>query len=267
MASPTNDATPAIVHVRSLQILPEGGHEVPAILVFTIQARIYALGNIKEDLKKSTNVMIRLGSKVSEGHPSCVGFRILMRTDTPKSEISGSIDDHYHVVSCRFDPSGGNATYAKATAQNKQDLAKIRPAQISARDELKAGSDQDVYLMNFDTYDTNGCIVSHHGPDLQTTDINVKEVEKLASLIPWANRLSLYFIADKLLVTHLAKAFQHNYVGAIAPCWKTALSENANTQWPLNRQTQMVAGMTEILNVLLRCLREQPLLGALTSIQ
>ena len=263
MASLTVATIQGNIHHGGLRILPEGGHEVPAILVFTVQGRIYALGNIKEDLKHPTDVMIRLGSKVSEGHPSCIGFRVLLRTDTPKSETSGSIDDHYHVVSCKFDPSGGNATYAKATAQNKQDLRTIRLPQNMGIGKLKAGYEQDLYLLNFDTSDTNGCFVSHHGPGLQTTKNDVKKVEKLMSFLPYTNRLSLYFIADRLLIKHLAKAMRHDYVGAVAPCWKTALPDNTDVKWPSNEQTQMVAGMTDVLNVLLGCLREEPLLGLL----
>lgn len=244
-----------------LQILPEGGHEVPAILLLTINGQNHAIGNVKEDLSHPPNVMVRLGTRVNDRHPSSVGFRVLLRTDKPRFEYSGSIDDLYHTVSCKFDPQGGNLTYAKAIAETKKELTKTRHFRA---EELGAGTDQDLYQINFYTSDTNAFIITRHGPTLQSTDGHLRKIERLVSFIAYASQLSLFFIADKLLAKYLAKAVKQGCVGDVAPAWQTGLADDAVTTWPANVQTQMVAGSVDVLNVALIASHEQPLRGTWT---
>lgn len=139
--------------------------------------------------------------------------------------------------------------------------AQAQPLQKSLEKDLRAGTDQNLYRMDFITSDTNGFLISHHKPDLRTSSGEIKEVEKLLPFIAYATKVSLFFIADKLLVGHLDSAIKQNCVGAVAPSWKTALPDSAISKWPSNVQKQMVAGSIDIYNVLLASLREKPLRG------
>ena len=253
------DTSPDPVGDGTIRILPEAGHEVSAILLLIVDNHATIVGSVKEDLNRPDNVMVLLGTKVSDGHPSCVGFRVLLRTDSPKSKDSGSIENHYHVISCRFDPHGGSMTYAKATAQDKQEILATEPARKTFSAELKPGSDQELYRMKFVTSDTNGFNITHHGPNLQSRDGG--KIEKMMPFIAYAKEVSLFFIADKLLIKYLEQAVQQDCVGIEAPSWKTALPENTIPTWPSGVQTQMVKGSTDPLNVLLKASREQLLRG------
>ncbi len=118
--------------------------------------------------------------------------------------------------------------------------------------------------MDFITSDTNGFLISYHKPDLRTSNGQVKNIAKLLPFIAYATRTSLFFIADKLLIEHLDNAIKQNCIGAVPPSWKTALPDSAIPKWGSNVQTQMVAGSTDICNVLLASLHEKPLRGTST---
>lgn len=139
--------------------------------------------------------------------------------------------------------------------------AQAQPLRKSLEEDLRAGTDQGLYRMDFVTSDTNGFLISHHKPDLHTSNGQVKKVEKLLSFIAYATKVSLFFIADKLLVEHLDSAIKQNCVGAVASSWKTALPNSAIPRWQSNVQKQMVAGSIDIYNVLLTSLHEKPLRG------
>jgi hypothetical protein len=115
--------------------------------------------------------------------------------------------------------------------------------------------------MDFNISDTNGFLISRHGPNMRTSNNEVKKAEKLLPYIAYATKVSLFFIADTLLVEHLDSAIKQDCVGAVPPSWKTALPDSAIRKWPLNVQTQMVAGSIDVYNVLLASLHEKPLRG------
>ncbi len=107
------------------RIMPDTAHEVSAILLLTMNGRKVPIGNIRDDFDDLANVMVRLGTKVSNGYPSSIGFRVLLRTDVPKNGNSGSIEDNYHLMSCRFDPQYGEISYMRATEEDKQELVDV----------------------------------------------------------------------------------------------------------------------------------------------
>ncbi len=266
MTSQSAEAPPGSTEHGGLRLSPEAAYEVPVILQLTINSRVHVVGGVRKGLEQPANVMVLLGTKVSDGHPSCIGFRVLLRTETPKAKDSDSIEDHYHAVSCRFDPQGGKVTYAKVTSKDKEELMSTKPFRETFTEELKASTDQDLYHMRFITSDTNGFIISHHGPNLRSTDVYVRKIEKLMQFIAYASQLSMYFIADKILIKYLARTLKHDCVGTEAPSWKDALPDSSIIRWPSNVQTQMVSGSTDVLNVLLNAFREQPLRGEQTLV-
>lgn len=118
--------------------------------------------------------------------------------------------------------------------------------------------------MDFIISDTNGFLISRHGPDMRTSTKEVKKAEKLLPYIAYATKVSLFFIADTLLIEHLDSAIKQDCVGAVPSSWKTGLPDSAIRKWPLNVQTQMVAGSIDVYNVLLASLHEKPLRGMST---
>ena len=249
---------PSSFNNKDLRLLPEGGQEVPAILVLTKDRQTHAIGAAKDDVGNPASVMVRLGSKVGDNHPSSVGFRVLLRTDTPRTPSSCSIDDHYHVVSCRFDPESGNLTHSKVSPDEKKELMKIRPFR---KEELRVEPDQDLYQIDFHVVDTNAFSIHRCKPDFNSTNGHVNEIQKMVPFISYATKLSLVFIADKLLVQCLTETVKRGCVGDHAPDWRSGLPNDALTIWPSNIQTQMVRGSTDVLNIILSASRDQPMYG------
>lgn len=105
--------------------MPETAYEVSAMLLLTMNGRKFPVGGIREDLDKPADIMVRLGTKVSEGHPSSLGFRVLLRTDTPRIIDSGSVEDNYHLVSCKFDPQFGAMSYKLALKEDRQEIMNV----------------------------------------------------------------------------------------------------------------------------------------------
>lgn len=110
----------------TVRIMADAAHEVSATLLLTIDGRKVYIGNMREVFDDLANVMVRLGTKVSDGYPSSIGFRVLLRTDTPKSRDSGSIKDNYHLMSCKFNPQWGEISYKLATKVDKRELVEVR---------------------------------------------------------------------------------------------------------------------------------------------
>lgn len=141
------------------------------------------------------------------------------------------------------------------------DIAQALPSQTSLVKDLKAGTDQSLYRIDFSSSDTNSFLITHHKPALATSNARIKQVEKLLPTVTYASRVSLFFIVDNLLVRHLDNAIKQRGAGRLPASWKIALPDSAVTHWPSNMQTQMVAGSIDIYNTLLHSLHEKPLHG------
>ena len=251
---------------RAPQILPETAHEVQAILHFTINGQTNILGNINDDVRRLPNVMVRLGTKVSYSHPSSVGFRVFLRSDCFKANSTGSLEDFYHIVSCKFNPKENTPITAVATGQDKLELYQSRPWK-SFENSIRVPVNYHLRRLDFSVRDTQDFTVSRHGVDLRTKNGHIKQVEKLLPFVSYASKISLFFPADGLLTSHLDLAIEHDGIGETGPSWNESLPDSSVVSWPSNIQTQMVAGSVDILNVLKRALREPDLKnGAGTSV-
>ena len=246
---------------RDFQILPETSHEVSALVLLLIDASNNTLiGDIKEDVADPPKILVRFGTKISDTHPSSVGFRVLLRTDTPKSTESGSIEENYHLVSVKFDLEEGSVKYRETTKIDKRQLIELGSSRKGFEKTLERSFDQSLYRIDFATKDTNGCIVTHHGPDLRTKDEEIRKMKNmLLPSIAYASKISIVFMADELLIRRLENVIEKNSgVGMQSASWKTALPESLVPKWTSNIQDQMVVGSTDVLNTLLSALREQP---------
>lgn len=238
-----------------LRVLPDSAHEVPVILLVSFQGKTYLVGSIQENLHFPPDVMVRLGSKVSDGHPSSVGFRVFLRSDVPKTSGRQSLEDHYHVVSCKYVPHGNTLSFKATTAQDIHELVAASPFSTTlAKMELPV--EQSLWRVDVETSDTNAIIISYHGPHLHTNNDHIKKVAKLLPSVSYAKSVSIFFPAHRILVHHLEEAIKSGWVGMPTPSWKDCLPENALPKWPLNIQTTMVAGSTDLLNVLVTALHE-----------
>ena len=86
--------------------------------------------------------------------------------------------------------------------------------------------------------------------------------------IAYASIVSLFFDADEILVSYLERAIKNGCVGELGPSWKDNLPESATSHFLSNPQTRMVAGSTDILNILNVALRDRIVTdGPLTSIK
>ena len=244
-----------------VRILPETAHEVPVILLFTNRGRTTMLGDLRANGMSVPDIVVRLGTRVTERQPSCIGFRIFLRSDDPRAQSSRSIEGFYHLISCKFDPRGGAVTYSQATAKDKEELLSVRPSPVTLSRDLVSGNDEEVIRMDFNIKDTNSLMMSHHGPGLEVPRGRIKDIDKLLPYLAYAEPLSLFFIADSLLIRRLKTTLEHGCVGAAVASWKTALPDNVITPWPSNFQTQMVAGSTDILNILYNTSGEKILQG------
>ena len=257
------EAAQKLPYHGSVQILPEGGHEVRALLAFVNNGKTHIIGDVHQDVQPVPEIMVLLGTRVSDDHPSCVGFRVLYRTTRPKTN-SGSIEDNYHIESYKLEPSLGTVSYSQVTDKQAYELKTLRLSQQPDAQDLKVPADNALYRMDFTISDTNGFKTSRHGPPLRTYNTRLVEIEDQMPFIVYASEISLYFIADNLLIKHLDQAIEHDCVGAVPASWKTPLDQ-AIAVWPHNVQTQMVCGSTDVLNVLLHAMREDRLTGTYSS--
>ncbi|KAL6716261.1 hypothetical protein ACLMJK_005827 [Lecanora helva] len=246
-------------------MLPEGGLEISGILDLEVNGKHHILGSLKEDFAHPKPVVVRLGTKVSDEYPSALGFRVLLRTRTPRSNDTGLIDDLFHVISCHLDPQSGTVVYGHASAQDVQALRNSR--RFGAQD-LETESDEGLYYIKCCSFDANTLLISRHGPALQAIDDKVEGIEKLVLSVPEATQLSLFFKSDRSILSSLAKAVERGFRGILAPDWRIALPDTVVKTWHANVQTQMAIGLTEVLNVALSgSYRRWPDGGAGTSIE
>lgn len=111
-------------------IMPKTAYEVSAMLLLTMDGCTVPIGNVREYYDKPADIILRLGTKVSEGYPSSLGFRVFLRTDTPKIQSSGLFEDNYHLVSCKFDAQFGAVSYKVALKEDRQEIVNVSQANL-----------------------------------------------------------------------------------------------------------------------------------------
>lgn len=107
-------------------IMPKTAYEMPATLLLTMDGRTIPIGNVRENYDKPADIILRLGTKVSEGYPSSLGFRVFLRT--PNVQNSGLLEDNYHLVSCKFDLQFGAVSYKVALKEDRQEVTNVSQA-------------------------------------------------------------------------------------------------------------------------------------------
>lgn len=253
---------------RHFQVLAEGGHEISALLRITTSGNLNIVGSSKELVLTNEGglpaVIVRLGTKVSDPHPSSVGFRVLLLNDRRKPNATGSFEDYYHVVSCKFGSHGENAVVCSPATEGEMhevsDAIRDRPKTPGSIGgpgvcSLNVPEGYNWYRLDFYNAD-EGFTVTRHGLDLSTTNSYIRKIEKMLPFLSYTTHISLFFLADDILLSHLEKAIKRDCIGLEAPSWKVSLPEDAIPMWPGNIQTRTVAGSTGPLNVLNCALRE-----------
>lgn len=238
----------------ALQILPEAAYEVGVMLLVHSRDGSKYIGNINKrfenHLEHLPAVMVLLGTKVSDAYPSCVGFRIMLRSHFLQTKSSGSLEDNYCVFSFNFRPNrNSSVTFSQATDQDKEGIP-------GTKDSFDLNQSQTLYKLDFINNYRDGFFFSRHGPKLQTSDIHTQEIKRMLPLIPSTQAISLFFPADDILIAHLKKTIMNDCVGVEAQSWKVSLPESAIPKWPQNVQTRMVAGSINMLNVLSHALHD-----------
>ena len=243
-------STPISFNDDDFNVLPAGGHEVEGVLRLALpsQNSVVCFGRFTEDLDQLRPDLVRLGTKVSDLHPSCIGFRILLRNAKSKSQAKGIHDELYHVVSCRFWPQAGAISHHVATLDDLQEL--IRDLDIS-----RPCIPSTVHRLDFTNLD-NAFEITHHGeePDIYQTII-AQRLGELRSLNRCKN-VSVFFKSDDVLLFQLDQTIQRGCIGSVSQAWSDSLPANAVAPWPNDNQTRMVAGSADLVNVLNRAMRE-----------
>ena len=150
-------------------------------------------------------------------------------------------------------------SYSAISDEEQKELLRSRPYSETFPASLTSVSDQTRYRMTFKASDTNGFIITHHGPELQTVNGRVRKIEKLLPFITYARKVSLFFKADDFLISHLDRAIKNNGIGAMVrvPSWKDSLPDVVSPHFASKWQTRMVTGSTDVLNTLRAALREE----------
>ena len=253
------------------KILPASAQEVDVVLLITfdtppgvLKQTVHCIESPERQLNGAPQVFVRLGTKVSEDHPSHVGFRIFLRQlSSHECALSGELEEKCHVVSFKFSPYGSTKAYRLASKEDKAELEQhsIAPGFLDTLVGM-TGVDytqKNLYCLEFKPDDQGQFFdISHHGDRGDPATSYISDVHDLIKFFRYATRMKLFFLSDSVLIDHLEQAINHECRGRIAPSWKAALPETALRVWPSNMQDQMAHGSTDLLNVIIKA-KKQPL--------
>ena len=178
----------------------------------------------------NSEVLRYLGTKVSDNHPSCVGFRLLLRNNNEEKQSFEAAEERYHVLSIRCLTEGNKLSHGLIKDQS---ILELLQAHVPGIDPGKT----KIYAIHFEL--ETGFEITRHGadPDLSKPTV-VKALQDL-EVIKRSKRVSLYFQYDMSLVTRLTQTIDNGCVGSVAPRWSDALPLSAEPTWPANTQTTM----------------------------
>ena len=236
------------------KILPPAGNEIPVMLKFTLPDLPdlpdlpQYFGYLLDDLDTSPAFLIRLGTRVSDSHPSCVGFRVMLRNSEINPQPIETMEDAYHVVSFKFKPDGQHVLRHGAATMD-QFLNRKPNQSLGSKEEF------ELHTIDFDNL-SNGLEVTSYGAEPDLAISGMPGLMTAVKALELSIELSLTFIHDDHLVRWLQRTIQQGYNGVVGPLWSAALPASLVPSWPSNSQTRMVAGSTDIINVLQRALRE-----------
>ena len=229
-------------------ILSPGGHEIPILLSLTADCVRYPFGSLHDDLKSSPPFLIRLGTRVSDNHPSCIGFRIMVRNTVSNPQPIEAMEDAYHVKSFKYKPDGKKTLHHSAASID--DLL-----DIGATTSPDSRSKIQLYRIDFE--DVFGAFEETcHGTEPDTSIADVSRVLEIVKCLNRCQKLSLFFMFDHNLINLLEETIRRGCKGSRDPVWSDVLPSSLVPSWPSNNQTRMVSGSSNIVNVLQRGLRE-----------
>ncbi len=191
---------------------------------------------------------------MSDTHTSNIGFRVLLQQDARKSLVSGQSEDDFHLISCSLVPTGNAVTHRTTTEQERTELETIFKSTRGATVGLFG--DTEFYFMEFksDGVGKTFLLFCLRG-DLLSSNTTIRNTSKRVQSIAYAKRVMLFFRANHVLRAHLNVVIDNNCLGQPSPSWKDSLPEDAVPTWASLVQTRMIAGSTDLLNVLNAALR------------
>ena len=233
------------------RVLPAGGHEVEGVLLFPSRT---VLGEFGQDMDSLPAIMVRLGTKVSDFYPSCIGFRIMLRNSKTKIQAQGTLEELYHIVSCKFKPLNGGVSHRALTTEEAKCFIDGHP--FERLDNIQCLA----FLDLVDPFE-----VTHHGDEPERTNEAVREALEDLKSLNRCKELMLLFEADDVLESRLNQTIRQGCVGAVPQAWSESLPVTAVPTWPNNNQTRMAAGSADLVNVLNKTMHEPILDDALVT--
>jgi len=234
------------------RVLPSTAREYPAMLVYERGISQFHLGDVDEDLESPAPVLIRLGTKVSDLHPSCVGFRIMIRNRNTKALARGAYEECYYIVSYKFQTENGTLEHAPATKKDLEELYNTAPL-IGSTPSLSTLKDKKLHRLDFEGADAFE--ITRHGIKPDGTNADVALAMDMRPL-NGGEKMSIFFPSDDILVKQLEEIIKQGCVGKTVMAWHEVLPPSAELTWPGDEQSKMVAGSTDLLNVLQKAARQ-----------
>ena len=248
IAQPIDEVNGALSSDNVTNILPPGGHEISLLLSLTMNGVCYPFGSLHDDLSSSPPFLIRLGTRVDDNHPSCIGFRIMMRNRSSNPQPMETMEDAFHIKSFKFKPDGKKLL--RHSAASIDDLVDI--GATIAPDSLAK-----IRLHRIDFEDASGAFEeTSHGSEPDTSIADVSQVAEIVKYLNRCQKISLFFVHDQHVISLLEQTIRQGCRGLKGPVWSDALPSSLVPSWPSNNQLRMVTGSSDIVNVLQRALRE-----------
>ena len=231
---------------KDLVILPTGGHQIPAILSFNH----YCIGYLDEKLDSLPNEQVFLGTTVTESQSSRVGFRLLVRSNVTATQAKGAFDRLYHTISFRMRPEKGRVCHRPANVE-EQEFFRTNPGVSISLEALHCLEFSRLAKdVSCDVPDHPLFQESHHGESIAPA-LMPQVTEQILNMNDRnITRFLVFFEAHDMLLTHLNRTIERGSPGVADHLRWDPMPVTAVHVWPANNQTGMVAGSTDIVNVL-----------------
>lgn len=251
------------------QVLPAVAEELKALVLLDHGNKTHIggdstrTGSLKTNLTDLPNASVILGTKVSEGHPSAVGFRILLRRLHQGGRPMSEAEANYIALSFKYKPQGNNITLRQASKTDEADwknaMGEVSLKLACPENEFPEAL-EDLHCLDliFNTPEEDH-FECYHRKELSALS-QIDQIDKIVACVLHSNRVRIFFSSDAVLVNYLRIAIAHDCCGTENPPWNTQLHKDLLPAWPTSPQNQMVAGSSDLLNVIRETLREQKLL-------
>ena len=189
---------------------PIGGYEVPIAILLEVDNQPVLIQNSTTDSKPNHKVILRLGTRVSEKHPSVIGFRAMLRTKNPKLQPVDSMEESYHVISYEFKATDNMMSHRQTSAANRTILEEAYPS--------VAALSRDLYEMHFQMQ--TGFQIASYGQLADTSDPTIeKTLRELEMIKRVPSRMALYFPQNQIIVSSIENIIAAGYKGIRGLLW------------------------------------------------